>query len=113
MSIRRLHEVSHRLQLIAADDDGFACFFRGKALIVSWGGGWEHVSVSHFAAVPDWRDMCEVKDLMWPPEDWVMQYHPARSEYVNYHPYCLHLWRPVDGVFPTPPSWMVGPKVTP
>ena len=23
-----------------------------------------------------------------------MQLHPAEQEYINQHPYCLHLWRP-------------------
>jgi hypothetical protein len=38
----------------------------------------------------------------------VVQYHPAKSEYVNNMPNCLHLWRPVNEAMPTPPSIMVG-----
>ncbi|MBQ6053009.1 MAG: hypothetical protein IJL30_06990 [Clostridia bacterium] len=38
----------------------------------------------------------------------VVQYHPAKSEYVNNLPNCLHLWRPRQIAMPTPPSIMVG-----
>jgi len=49
-----------------------------------------------------------VKGLFWGPEDVVMQLHPAASEYVNKHPFCLHLWRPIEAAIPTPPRIMVG-----
>lgn len=71
---------------------------------------WEHVSVSKKRHTPNWTEMSFVKDLFWAPEECVVQYHPPRSEYVNYHPNCLHLWRPRDGQFPMPPSILVGPK---
>jgi len=77
-------------------------------VIASDEGGWEHVSVSRSDRCPTWAEMCEVKDLFFGPDEWVIQYHPARSDYVNNHPFCLHMWRPVDVAFPTPPSWMVG-----
>jgi hypothetical protein len=54
--------------------------------------------------------MCHVKALFWDPEDWVVQYHPAESEYVNNHPHTLHLWRPTAATLPTPPSILVGVK---
>lgn len=76
--------------------------------------GWEHVSVSigggkdsKTAQPPSWEEMCFVKDLFWLPEEWVVQYHPAKSDHINNHPGVLHLWRPVDGKFPTPPKFMV------
>lgn len=34
----------------------------------------------------------------------VMQLHPSEEEYVNNHPYCLHLWKPKSAIIPTPPS---------
>jgi hypothetical protein len=46
--------------------------------------------------------MCRIKDLFFDDEDWVVQFHPARSEYVNHHPYTLHLWKPLDTALPTP-----------
>lgn len=54
--------------------------------------------------------MCMVKRIFFDPEDTVIEYHPAESEYVNLHPYCLHMWRPKFAKVPIPPSWMVGAK---
>lgn len=71
--------------------------------------GWEHVSVSFQSKTPSWDVMCTIKDLFWGPNDWVMQYHPAEKDYVNFHPHCLHLWHPIGQDFPHPPSHLVGP----
>lgn len=72
--------------------------------------GWEHVSVSRKDRCPTWDEMCQVKAMFWDNDDCVIQYHPPESEYVNNHPYCLHLWRPVGIEIPMPPSIMVGFK---
>lgn len=97
------------------DEYNGAAYFttrRGVRLAVLFtnGGGWEHVSVSHRARVPTWDEMCEVRDAWWPDDAWVMQLHPPVSEYVNFHPNCLHLWRPTEDRIPTPSSWMAGPR---
>ena len=76
--------------------------------VASDGMEWEHVSVSRTDRCSFWLEMCSIKDLFWDAEDCVVQFHPPRSEYVNLHNYCLHLWRPVDGDIITPPSIMVG-----
>jgi hypothetical protein len=85
----------------------------GKSLAVIAIGsddtGWEHVSVSLKHRTPTWEEMCFIKDLFWGPEEEVVQFHPPRSEYVNCHPHCLHLWRHVDG-HKIPPSILVGPR---
>lgn len=75
--------------------------------------GWEHVSVSVSARrrTPNWDEMCFVKDLFWRPDECVVQFHPPRSEYVNCHPFCLHLWKPIGVEIPMPPSILVGPKM--
>lgn len=80
--------------------------------ILSSGGddGWEHVSVSIPRRTPNWKEMCFVKDAFWNDDEVVMQLHPAKAEYVNFHPYCLHLWRPLGAAIPLPPFSMVGPK---
>lgn len=70
--------------------------------------GWEHVSASRMDRCPTWDEMCQVKDLFWDAEDCVIQYHPPKSEYINNHPYCLHLWRPIGVELPRPPSILVG-----
>lgn len=76
--------------------------------IASDGAGWEHVSVSRKDRCPTWEEMCAVKDLFWDPEDAVVQFHPPRSNYVNNHPFCLHLWKPAEGSLLLPPSILVG-----
>jgi hypothetical protein len=100
----------------STDDDGHAgCFIvigpKGATLRVMSNGNdgsdWEHVSVSLDHRVPNWAEMSMVKDLFWGENECVVQYHPAKSEYVNIHPNCLHLWRLVDGSFPMPPILMV------
>lgn len=78
--------------------------------IASDGEGWEHVSVSTKHRPPTWDEMCFVKDLFWDGEDCVIQFHPPRSDYVNMHPHCLHLWRPTGIEIPRPPSILVGFK---
>lgn len=88
-------------------------------IIASDGLDWEHVSVTINAKgqvkTPTWNQMSKIKSLFWGPEDVVMQLHPARSQYVNNHPNCLHLWRPTPfsgQVIPTPPSQLVGIRNT-
>jgi hypothetical protein len=71
--------------------------------------GWEHVSVSRRDRCPTWSEMCFIKSMFWDEEDCVVQFHPPKSQYVNHHPYCLHMWRKVGEEFQTHPSWMVGP----
>ena len=72
--------------------------------------GWEHVSVSLPDRSPTWEEMCFVKGLFWDDDDCVMQLHPPKSDWVNNHSYCLHLWRPVGAEIPRPDSIMVGIK---
>lgn len=100
------------------DDAGFNGFFRlavnGEWLkiIASDGYGWQHVSVSKESGqqVPNWGHMSAIKELFWGDDVWVVQFHPARSEYVNNHPGVLHLWRPTEAQLPTPPAILVGIK---
>lgn len=80
------------------------------AVIASCGeiyGDWEHVSVSLKNRIPNWREMCFVKNLFWDTEDCVIQYHPPESKYVNNHPNVLHLWRPRKEKIPMPPLELV------
>lgn len=72
---------------------------------------WEHVSIhctnGDKNRTPTWSEMCFIKNLFWDEEDVVVQFHPKKTEYVNHHPYVLHLWRYRDGEFPTPPMIMI------
>jgi len=72
--------------------------------------GWEHVSVSTQIRTPTWEEMCMIKDTFWSKDTCTIQYHPPESEYVNNHPYCLHIWNPIGINFPKPPTFMIGIK---
>lgn len=80
--------------------NGVACLLR---VVVSWGMGWDHVSVSLSNRCPTWDEMCFVKDFFFHPGECVIQYHPAEENYISNHDYCLHLWRPQNQDIPTPP----------
>jgi len=67
-----------------------------------------HVSVSLSNRTPNWREMWYINNLFWDEEEVVIQYHPAKSAYVNRHANCLHLWRPVGQERPTSPKALVG-----
>lgn len=69
--------------------------------------GWEHVSVSLPRRCPTWDEMCLIKDIFWDEEECVVQFHPPRSQYVDTHPYCLHLWKKIGETYETPPKEFV------
>lgn len=92
--------------------DGMVGFFRfvkkGLNVMVGNGDGWEHVSVSRFnRSTPIWEEMVWVKDTFFEAEEWVVQYHPAKSDYIDYGRNVLHLWRAIGVEFPKPPKEMV------
>lgn len=98
-----------------SDEGGHGILYIGgimASVIWSFGGEWEHVSMSprKMKTVPSWDYMCKLKDLFFYDEETVVQYHPAKSQYVNQLPNCLHLWRPINQEMPVPPSIMVGLK---
>ncbi len=74
----------------------------------------EHVSISvpGEKRCPTWNQMAWVKDLCWDAEECVIQYHPPKSEYVNCHPFVLHLWKPVGVEIPRPPMLTIGPQAS-
>lgn len=77
--------------------------------IASDGLDWEHVSITiDRNRTPNWEQMCFIKDVFWDEEDIVVQYHPSKSQYVNMHPYCLHLWRNTKYDIISPPPELIG-----
>ena len=107
------------LGLILAHDDGesgFACRVQLDSdllqIIASWGEGWDHVSVTKVSddRPPSWKTMSWVKELFWRDDEAVMQLHPAKRDWINNHPGCLHLWKPQHAAIPLPPPIMVGIK---
>lgn len=104
------------VEIIEEAEDGFAIRIddinKGASyrIIASWGGGWDHVSVSLLGRCATWDEMCWIKNIFWNLNETVIQYHPAEEDYVNCHEFCLHLWKPQNTILPTPPAEFVGPK---
>ena len=71
---------------------------------------WEHVSVSALDTTfnkeltPRWDMMAFIKSQFWNEDEVVVEFHPAKKDYVNIHEHVLHLWRWKKGEFPTPPT---------
>lgn len=76
-------------------------------VVWSFGGGWDHVSVSYRNRIPTWEEMCKIKDMFFDEEEVVVQYHPKKSEYKNLCETCLHLWKKQGMEFDTPPTHFV------
>lgn len=107
----------NRLLVVNIGEDGGMGWLFGlhsnkpiASVIWSTGGGWDHVSISPMkkSHTPSWDEMCDLKDMFFREDEVVMQLHPAKSQYVNNMPNCLHLWKPQYELIPTPPSIMVG-----
>ena len=71
--MRKIAEIKSdkRLQILESGFDGMVCYLNDKryrppremAIIASWCGGWEHVSVSLQNRCPTWDEMCRIKDI--------------------------------------------------
>lgn len=92
------------------DDGCLVAFDRfGLHVVASWGGGWDHVSISVAGSrkTPTWDQMCGILDVFAQPTETWVQYRPSTENYINDHPGCLHWWRPQNEVVPTPPLCFV------
>lgn len=109
--------VETELKIAGTVGDDRGGFFHVPSLIdgqtirvmASAGDGWDHVSVSRVNRCPNWPEMEHIKRLFFKDDETAMQLHVPSTDHVNHHPYCLHLWRPLDQEIPRPPSIMVGP----
>lgn len=113
--MKPLHHLDeYRVPLMGEYGDRYNGAFRMKikgeeyTIIASNGNGWEHVSISHKHKIPSWKTMCLLKEMFFHDDEVVMQLHPKKSEYINNHPNCLHLWKPLNEAIPTPPKHFVG-----
>lgn len=103
----------NRVEFIGMMGDEYNGFFiiniKGEEykVMASNGNGWDHVSVSHKYKIPSWKVMCIVKDMFFEEDETVIQFHPKKSEYVNIHPNCLHLWRKHGKEHELPPKYMI------
>lgn len=60
------------------------------------GGKYDHVSIAPKGRCPSWDEMCKVKDMFFYDEEECYQVFPKKSEYVNLHKTCLHIWRDIE-----------------
>lgn len=81
-----------------------------RRIVASSGDGWDHVSVSRRNRCPNWTEMEHVKRLFFRDDETAMQLHVPAADHVNNHPYCLHLWRPLDTPIPRPDALFIGSK---
>lgn len=58
---------------------------------------WIHVSYSRPTRTPSYWDTVRVKRDFIGDDHKAISVHPAKSEHVSIHPFCLHLWHCVDG----------------
>jgi hypothetical protein len=61
------------------------------------GRRWVHVSLSTPDRLPTWDELKRAKSIFVGDDRTALQVLPPLSEYVNRHPYCLHLWYCLDG----------------
>lgn len=84
----------------------------GITVVASDGEGWDHVSVSLKDRCPTWDEMKRVKEMFFSDDEPAFQIFPAKKNYRNCHPYCLHWWRPQNEKMPMPDPYFVAPDVT-
>jgi hypothetical protein len=54
-------------------------------------GRW-HLSISTPSCSPSYKEIKEARYRFIPDEVVMAQLFPSKREWVNYHPYCHHLW---------------------
>lgn len=66
---------------------------RHLSVIVSVDDGSLHASIAHPDRYPTWAEILSVRNWIFPAEMEVVMVLARRSEYVNLHPNCFHLWQ--------------------
>ena len=61
------------------------------------GRPWAHFSVAHPHRLPTWDDLVRFKEAFLGAESKAIQVIAPRSQWVNIHPHCLHLFVCLDG----------------
>lgn len=82
-------------------------------LIISNTLGWDHISMTiqvedtygfMYNRMPSANEMEAMKKLFFNDDEPVIEVHPKKEDYVNIHPYVLHLWKPNLIDLPIPPN---------
>lgn len=89
--------------LLDGSQDGARYFHTAFQLMVILSGAteqdgrrWLHLSCSHQARIPTWRELREVKDVFIGRDRYAYQVLPPDAHYVNINPRVLHLWHCLD-----------------
>jgi len=63
---------------------------------------WVHLSVSRKNFLPSWEDLVLVKEIFLGQDSAAIQVLPPKKEWVNIHPFCLHLYQCLEDENPIP-----------
>lgn len=64
----------------------------GSQVIVSLDDGLWHMSISFPNRLPTYDELKKARYKYLPEVHYAAQIFPPESEFVNVHPYCIHLW---------------------
>ena len=73
-------------------------------VIIADGMGFKHLSITNAQKrmLPNWTVLSRVKDAYCGDDEWAVLYFPAKDDYINDHPFCHHLWTPLNEPLPKP-----------
>ena len=74
------------------------------------GKEWVHLSVARRTRLPTWEELKQVKEVIL-GDRWCAQIFPPKAEYVNTHPYCLHLYSPADENYRPMPDFRIAGEI--
>lgn len=78
-------------QFVAIVPDGLLRVLVGREPFLAGGRmGW-HLSISHINRIPVWDEIKEARYRFCPDEVHMAMILPPKAEYVNLHPYTMHL----------------------
>lgn len=67
--------------------------YKDCAVLVSIENNRYHLSISHQKRLPTYEELKEARYKFLPDEIYMAQIFPPKKEFVNLHPFCLHLWQ--------------------
>ncbi len=66
--------------------------FQGCAVIVTIENGGYHMSISHAQRLPTYEELKAARYKFCPDYCYMAQIFPPQDEFINVHPYCLHVY---------------------
>jgi hypothetical protein len=84
----------HEIRYYQSKNNGLAVI--ASVGLESDGQRWLHVSLSRKSRLPSYDDITLVKRLFVGKDRKAIMILPAENEHINIHPYCLHLWSPLE-----------------